>query len=122
MMPAMPAIPFGAQMRHNLFLAVKEAIHNVVRHAGATEVWLRIRLEGSNLIVMVEDNGRGFDLAQAHRGGNGLCNMRERMEGIGGRFEVQPASGSGTRICFTVALGASGHLPSAPQSTQEEKT
>lgn len=121
MMPAMPAIPFGAQMRHNLFLAVKEAIHNVVRHAGATEVWLRIRLEGANLIVLIEDNGRGFDPAQARQDGNGLRNLRERMEGIGGRLEIQPASGSGTRICFTVALGARARLPSARQFTQADK-
>jgi signal transduction histidine kinase len=121
-MPAMPAIPFAAQMRHNLFLAVKEAIHNVVRHAEATELWLRIHLEGSNLIVLVEDNGRGCDPAQARRDGNGLRNMRERMEGIGGRLEIQPANGLGTRIRFMVALGAPGPLPSAPQFTQEDKT
>ena len=70
----LPPIPCDVGIRRNLFLAVKEALNNVVRHSGASEVFLRIHREGLRVMVCVEDDGRGFDLASADRERNGLQN------------------------------------------------
>jgi len=109
-------------IRHGLLMAVKETLNNIARHAEATALEASLAVKDDEIVLTTRDNGRGFDPVQASRDGNGLRNMRERMEGIGGRLEIQPANGSGTRLCFMVALGAPGPLPSAPQLTQEDKT
>ena len=95
-----PKIPLGADLRHNVFLAVKEAFNNVLKHAGATEVWLRLTLEASEACVSVEDNGKGFDIAKVGRDGNGLGNMRTRLADCGGVMELQSGPGRGTKVRF----------------------
>lgn len=89
------------EQRRNIFLVVKEALHNVVKHAQATEVELRIRC-GEAIEVHLADNGQGMADAQGHKAGNGLRNMRKRIEAIGGRFEMR--SENGTAIEITVPL------------------
>jgi signal transduction histidine kinase len=118
-MPGLPPVNFSVQERHNFFLAVKEAFHNIVQHSGATEAWLRIQFEESWLTVTVEDNGQGFDPAHNGEAANGLRNMRDRMQKIGGRMELHSAPGVGARICFIVTANcrqatepAQDHLPS----------
>jgi signal transduction histidine kinase len=93
-----PNRPVSPEMRHNLFLMVKEALNNVVRHARATEVWFRLRVRNDAMQVSIEDNGSGLNGAATHSEGNGLGNMRHRVEEIGGRFNIQSESGTGTRI------------------------
>jgi signal transduction histidine kinase len=93
-----PNRPVSPEMRHNLFLMVKEALNNIVRHARATEVWFRLRVRDDAMEVSIEDNGAGLNGAATHSDGNGLGNMRHRVEEIGGRFNIQSESGSGTRI------------------------
>lgn len=94
----------SAAVRHNAFLIVKEALHNVVKHSGATEVTLRITVVEGGLTILVEDNGRGFEaggpaaMAGPQRPGNGLSNMRRRAEEIGAKFELRSGPGQGTRI------------------------
>lgn len=100
----LPPAPVSAQTRHNLFLAVKEALNNAAKHARATEVWLALRCDNGTLTVSVEDNGRGFDPGAVRSGGNGLQNMRARLEASGGHTEVQSRPGAGTLIRFTVPL------------------
>ncbi|MGZ5520147.1 MAG: sensor histidine kinase [Limisphaerales bacterium] len=102
MMEELPAIPVSAQQRHNLFLSVKEALNNAVKHSGATEVWLRIAWRENRLNVTVDDNGCGFT-DQAERG-NGLGNMLARMESIQGRAEIITEPGKGSRISFMLPL------------------
>jgi len=85
-------------MRHNLFLAVKEALQNVVKHAHATAVWLRIRITSQQLRIEVEDNGHGFESAPDDALADGLRNMRQRMEEIGGTCTVKSQPGKGTEI------------------------
>jgi protein-histidine pros-kinase len=77
---------------------VKEALNNVVRHARATEVWFRLRVRDDAMEVSIEDNGSGLNGAATQSDGNGLGNMRHRVEEIGGRFNIQSESGTGTRI------------------------
>jgi ligand-binding sensor domain-containing protein/signal transduction histidine kinase len=106
MAECLPPSLLPAQARHNLFLAVKEALNNAAKHSGAGEVWLRIRCEGSELLVAVEDNGRGFDPAAANPPRNGLGNMRARLEAAGGRVEIASQPGCGTTVRFFLPLPA----------------
>ncbi|HTV40573.1 MAG TPA: two-component regulator propeller domain-containing protein [Candidatus Sulfotelmatobacter sp.] len=107
-----------AEVRHHLFLAFKEALHNVVKHAAASEVSVSLTTTSSSFTLVVRDNGRGFSpkidceknpAESVRSSGNGLVNMRMRLEKIGGRCEIQSAPGSGTEVKFIVEL-LSHHL------------
>ena len=91
---------FTSQDRHQLFLAFREALTNVVKHAQASEVCVRIGGDPQSLWVAVEDNGKG--MAPDHPGGDGLVNMNNRMNQIGGRCEIRGRSGSGTTVTLRV--------------------
>jgi len=93
-----PERPMPPDLRHHCFLAVKEALHNVVKHARATEVQLRARVEPEGLYWEIEDNGQGFDAAPAPAGSDGLRNMRQRMAEVGGRCEILSRPGRGTTV------------------------
>ena len=93
----LPAIPLPASVRHHLHLGVKESLHNIAKHAQATEVWLRLQLTPGTITLVLEDNGRGFTPAtDAVPGANGLGNLRQRMREIGGSVEQASQSGRGT--------------------------
>ena len=104
--PEMPATAFDLPVRRNLFLAVKEALNNAAKHSQADELYLRIFRRDHRLSVIVEDNGRGFDPAQAGAGRNGLTNMAQRMEEIGGTCAVSSQPDGGCLVIFTVPLPA----------------
>lgn len=99
----LPSLPLNPDQRHELFHAVKEAIRNAARHAQASEVWLRIKVEDQRLILRVEDDGRGFEASSAP-GGNGLHNMRERLARLGGSFDVRNANAKGTVVELSLPL------------------
>jgi ligand-binding sensor domain-containing protein/signal transduction histidine kinase len=99
----LPDVPVDASTRHNLFLAVKEALHNVAKHSGASEVWVRLHYVNEGLRLSIEDNGRGFDPA-AVAGGDGLTNMRERMEAVKGKVEFVSRVGGGMNVTFALSL------------------
>ncbi|MBU6409939.1 MAG: sensor histidine kinase, partial [Verrucomicrobia bacterium] len=105
-----PARPISAETRHNLFLAVKEALNNAVRHARATEVRLRAAISETSLVLAIEDDGCGFDGAPNGATADGLQNMRQRMEAIGGQFEIESAPQTGARIRLTFFWPAEVHL------------
>lgn len=102
-----PAIPLRAEARHNLFLAVKEALNNVVKHAGASEVRLRLAVSSAEFEIEVQDDGRGRGAAPARtplrvQGGRGLRNIDERMLSIGARFQISNGALGGTRVRLTL--------------------
>jgi signal transduction histidine kinase len=99
----MPSRSLRADMRHHLFLAFKEALNNIVKHARATEVEVRFFVEEDHLNVLISDNGCGFDVATRSTG-NGLTNMKERLESAVGGFECDSAPGRGTRIKLVMKL------------------
>lgn len=110
---AVPAMQIDAELRYNLFLALKEALNNVVKHAHATEVQLHFRLSSKAFTLVVEDNGQGFAAdngvktavsADRYNSGLGLSNLKKRLEEIGGRCVMESAVGKGTRIEMTVTL------------------
>jgi signal transduction histidine kinase/streptogramin lyase len=88
--------------RHNLFLVIKEALNNVVKHAHASEVWLRAQVTPEGLSLSVEDNGHGLDPAGKDAWADGLLNMRQRLSAIGGTLEVasDPGKGATVFVCF----------------------
>jgi signal transduction histidine kinase len=95
-------LPSG--IRHRLMMAVKEALNNALKHAHATEVSVRLELEGPNLVVTVSDNGSGFDPATVKRG-NGLDHLERRMVEIGGTCGIESRTG-GTRVRLSVPIPA----------------
>jgi signal transduction histidine kinase len=99
----LPPMKLGGRVRHDLFLAVKETLNNVVRHAQATEVEFGLQLAGSKLELIIADNGRGFDPQDVNRG-NGLTNLRSRLAGIGGECLVESDPGKGTRVKLSLDL------------------
>jgi signal transduction histidine kinase len=86
------------EARHNLFLVVKEALNNVVRHARASKVHFRLTTTPEQLNIVVQDNGCGFQRPSDSASADGLRNMRQRMEEIGGTLEIESNIGKGTKI------------------------
>ncbi len=101
---ALPNVMLNSEVRHNLYLAVREALNNIAKHAEAAEAWLRIRWSENILHITVEDNGCGFSVENADSSGNGLQNMRQRLEKIGGHFECEARPGDGTVCRMTLPL------------------
>jgi signal transduction histidine kinase len=102
-----PPVTLPVEVRHEVFLAAKEALTNVAKYAAASQVRLRLTLHPAAFDLIIEDDGCGFDpsaVTTRPGGGNGLLNMRERMQRIGGRFECDSRPGTGTRIAFHIPL------------------
>jgi signal transduction histidine kinase len=100
----LPEALFELPVRRNLLLGVKEALNNAVKYSHATEVLLRIQRRGQTLLVVIEDNGEGFDLAQVDPSRNGLNNMIERMKEVGGECRILTRPGAGCHVEFQVPL------------------
>jgi len=96
-----PPQVISTEDRHSIFLAVKEALNNAVKHARATEVRLSAAVTPESLVLNIEDDGRGFESAATDSTADGLKNMRQRMEDIGGRFNITSASQTGTQVKLT---------------------
>jgi len=105
-----PELSVRSEVRHNLFLAFKEVLHNVVKHSGANEVRITLQFVAGGFHLVVADNGAGFDPNRRndssginrHAPGNGLRNIRSRLAQIGGQSDIQSAPGEGTRVEFFV--------------------
>jgi signal transduction histidine kinase len=69
-------------------------------------MWLKLELADTSVILKVEDNGHGFSPESVPAGGNGLTNIRSRLADCGGRMELESRPGQGTKICFTLPVGA----------------
>lgn len=109
--PQLPPAPISPELRHNVFLAAKEAVNNIVKHANATSAWVRLSVENGQFVLEVEDNGRGLPPGDARKDRNGLRNMRKRMQDVGGGFEIGPGAEGGTRIRLNAPLGKPGPGP-----------
>ncbi len=113
---SLPDALLTTEVRHNVFLAAKEAMNNTVQHAKAAELWLRMTAENGLFTIEIEDDGCGFLASEANKGGNGLRNMAERMHEIGGQFEVSPREGGGTvvRLRLPFSIDAAPGAESKP--------
>ncbi|MDX1644324.1 MAG: triple tyrosine motif-containing protein [Thermoanaerobaculia bacterium] len=90
--------------RRDLYLTVKEALTNAVRHAGAARVDVRLERSDGRLVATVADDGCGFDPAEV-AGGSGLASMRRRAERIGGRLSIESSPDRGAIVRLVVPLG-----------------
>jgi signal transduction histidine kinase len=90
-------VQLSSQTRHNLCMAVKEALHNVIKHAQASEISMRVTFAQGVLEISIQDNGRGFDPALRTEG-NGLANMKQRLAILGGLCAIESQPGQGTRV------------------------
>lgn len=95
----------SGEVRHNLFLAVKEALNNAVRHGGATEVAFRVRVSEEGLRILITDNGKGFDAIERSHG-NGLSNLNHRLEQLHGHCELESTPGAGTTVALQIPIPA----------------
>ncbi len=102
-----PPTPLTSEVRHDLYLAVREVLTNIAKHSQASEVWFRINSLNQAINITIADNGHGF-VAPESSVGDGLGNIRHRLEKMGGRFEYETHSGSGTvcRLWLPLATGA----------------
>ena len=99
-----PDQPLNSEQRHNLFLAFEEALTNVVRHSGATEVRIKFSIEENRLLtVAIEDNGRGLPQAVG-QDADGLINLRGRMAQIGGQCQIDSIPAGGVSIRLSLPL------------------
>jgi signal transduction histidine kinase len=103
-----PETSLRTDVRHGLFLAAKEALNNVVKHGAASEVQIRMDMPPGRLTIGIRDNGKGFvppspvapptGANGSNANGDGLGNMRQRIESLGGRFEIFSQPGQGTQV------------------------
>lgn len=96
--------PLDSHRRHDLFLAFKEALNNIARHAQAKEVHLAIGVEEGNLQVTLTDDGRGFDPTATVMGSDGVMSMKERLAKLGGSCQITSSHGAGTTVAFRLPL------------------
>jgi signal transduction histidine kinase len=92
-------------------MVFKEAINNVARHSGAASANVGAAFQGQRLELTIADDGRGFEVDGKHAtsmGGNGVINMRRRIERLGGEIEFDSAPGEGTRVRIVVPLTLDG--------------
>ncbi|MEI7902447.1 MAG: ATP-binding protein, partial [bacterium] len=103
-----PDVRLSPTLRHNLFLVVKEALRNVLTHAGAATVRLAMSLDAGRLRIVIADDGRGFDPQAAGKGrpggGQGLRNMRRRVQELDGTIDIAGLSGQGTTVTVEVKV------------------
>lgn len=102
----LPSVALSANVRHNVFLAFKETLANAAKHSQATTVTIRLRYDSAQLQIVIADDGRGFASEQSRAWRHGLENMRARLGAVGGSCEIAAQPGQGTRVSFTLALGA----------------
>jgi signal transduction histidine kinase len=95
------SLPMG--MRRNLYLIFKEALNNMIKYSNATRASIKILHEKNKLILLISDNGIGFDHSVSHNG-NGLTNMVQRAEEIGAKLNIESEQGVGTNIELNIKL------------------
>lgn len=98
-----PDLELSSRQKRNLSLIVKEAFHNIIKHAEASEVNLSVREEDGRILIAVQDNGKGFQVADqngpaAGTGGYGLENMRNKAKAIGAGIQILSSEKKGTTI------------------------
>ena len=101
------SIPYriiSSDYKRNLYLLVKEAVHNAIKHSGADLVNIKCAI-ADTIEFTVTDNGRGFDTAFIKKTGNGLFNYKKRIGKLNGHYQLITAPGKGTKIIFTIPFG-----------------
>lgn len=95
-------IKLSQQKRRNVFLVIKETLNNTLKYSLASEVKISLLVDKSKLTITIVDNGKGFDLTQTRRFGNGLINMKKRMDEIAGNYIINSTLNGGTTTVITI--------------------
>jgi signal transduction histidine kinase len=99
-----PNCGLNSEERHQLFLAFKEALNNVIRHSGATEVQIHLGIVKDELAVKVEDNGRGLKTSTVEGSRDGLKGMQDRLRELGGCCEIVENTNGGTSVKLVIPV------------------
>lgn len=102
--PEMSSAPLDLPLRRSLLMAIKETFNNALKYSDAATIKVEIRWQRQTLVVVVTDDGCGFDPAKLNSERNGLANMSQRMKELGGTCTVHSAPGKGCRTVFSIPL------------------
>ena len=101
--PALRGVRFGEQIEATAWYVLAEALSNVVKHAGASEVQVSLSQEDGRLGLVIRDDGRGFDLDRPR--GLGLTSLSDRLDTVGGSLSISSGAGLGTSVCVHIPVG-----------------
>jgi signal transduction histidine kinase len=101
----LPELELDVEARRNIYMIFKEAVNNLLKHSGCTEIKIRLSVEPGMLRLQVEDNGKGLDPEKAKRG-HGLSNMHARAADIKGKLIISSEQGVGTQVTLMLPLGS----------------
>ncbi len=101
---SLPVMALTVETRRNIYLVVREALHNVIKHSEATRVDIRLSIVDGRMSISVRDDGKGFDPEKLEFPGNGLVNMKKRMKDIRGEVLIRSEIGSGTEVELTCSV------------------
>jgi signal transduction histidine kinase len=99
-----PDVEMPGMKRRNVFLVIKESLNNIAKYAQATQVSLSMEIQKNSMSITLTDDGKGFDKENTRRFGNGLKNMKGRMEDIKGSFQIESGIGSGTTTVISFPI------------------
>lgn len=102
--PEALSVVLALPVRRALLMAIKESLNNAVKYSEASELVLQIRWQAEKLVVVVSDNGKGFDLTKLKPSRNGFSNMAQRLREVGGSCVVTSQPGNGCRVEFCLPL------------------
>jgi signal transduction histidine kinase len=95
-------VKLDMEARRDFFLVFKEAVNNAAKYSKAKKVLIRLTMQNKNLLLVVKDDGAGFNLAEAD--GNGLGNMQKRAENMNGNVTIKSFIGEGTMVRLTIPV------------------
>lgn len=99
---SIPEININGEARRNIFLLVKEAVHNIIKHSGADKVVIDMRCNNDQLLLSVSDNGKGLPTEEINGTGNGMKNMKQRIGKLQGRLDIK--NSNGLTLTFEIPL------------------
>jgi len=97
-----PEMPISGELRRNLFLCIKEALNNIVKHSQATEAKLLIDVANKVIFIEINDNGKGIDSTRINKFGNGLKSIKDRLTKCGSELKIE--INNGTTLKFEISV------------------
>lgn len=98
----LPQLKLSEELRRNIFLVIKETLNNTAKHAGCGEITIGLEATAQQVRIIIADDGCGFDPQGVRHFANGLANMKNRMEQVGGHYALHAAPGEGTETILTI--------------------
>lgn len=99
-----PDIVVSAEIRHNVFLVIKEAFNNIIKHANATQAYFKVDFVSQTLSFTIRDNGKGLEYDKTNSFSDGLINMKKRIDDINGKIKINSEIGTGTEIIIKISF------------------